>query len=82
MHVQADFEMQCLQQADSSLILPGNMPSCESAQSDLRAALSANLSKLEYIDVSADGVALRSDCADEQADLELHCQHNYGIHQN
>ena len=27
------------------------------------------------IDLSADSVALRSDCTDDQADLELHCRH-------
>ena len=28
-----------------------------------------------FIDVSADSVALRSDCTDAQADLELYCPH-------
>ena len=28
-----------------------------------------------FIDVSADSVVLRLDCADAQADLELHCPH-------
>ena len=45
---------------------------CTSMQSDLKASLFAYL-----INDYTDSVALESDCADVQADLELHCPHYY-----
>ena len=52
------------------------MQASTSAQSDLRTILPFYLYlQWGFIDFSADSVALGSNCADEQADLELHCQH-------
>ena len=49
---------------------------CASAQSDLRATLSAHKLVSETVFcIYAESVALRSDCLDAQADLELHCPH-------
>ena len=52
-----------------------SISACTSAQSDLRATLSASwLIKTLCYNI-ADSVALRSDCADGQADLKLHWAH-------
>ena len=46
---------------------------CAFVQSDLRATLSTDTSQCYLFCRKADRVALRLDCADAQADLELHC---------
>ena len=53
--------------------------------SDLRATLPL-VCKTEYHQSTTDSVALRLDCVDTQADLELHCSHmsedNFSRHIN
>ena len=44
---------------------------------DLRATLSHSSVEIDYTDLSAESVALRSGYANAQDDLELHCPHNY-----